>query len=138
MFCRIIAGELPSSKLYEDDNVIAFMDIQPATEGHLLVIPKDHAPLLADLDPDDAGHMMVVAQKMAAALRASSIPTDGVNLFLADGEVAGQEVPHAHLHVLPRTKGDGFGLTQSPTTPGRQDLDNQAAAIKKAMDPAAG
>lgn len=92
VFCAILAGELPSSRVSEDDRVVAFLDIQPATPGHLLVIPRAHAPYLVDVDPDDAERIMTVAQRVAQALRDSTIPSEGVNLFLADGEVAFQEV----------------------------------------------
>lgn len=97
------------------------MDIAPATRGHLLVAPKVHAPNLVDLDPDDGARMFQVAQQLAQALRDSSIPAEGINLFLADGEVALQEIFHAHLHVLPRTRGTGSrwvrtSVTQSATS----------------------
>lgn len=97
------------------------------------MIPRAHAPYLADLDPADAERMMAVAQRLAQALRDSTIPTEGINLFLADGEVAFQEVLHAHLHVLPRTAGDGFGLTGGFTTPPREILDAQAATVRAAL-----
>lgn len=133
VFCGIVTGDLPSSRVYEDERVVAFMDINPATPGHVLVIPRAHAPYLADLAVGDAERMMSVAQRLAQALRDSTVPTEGINLFLADGEVAMQEVFHAHLHVLPRTAGDGFGLTGGFTTPARDVLDAQAAAVRAAL-----
>jgi diadenosine tetraphosphate (Ap4A) HIT family hydrolase len=128
VFCSIVAGDLPASRVYDDDRVLAFADIRPATTGHLLVVPKRHAAGLATLDPEDGARMFQVAQRLAAALRASSIEPEGVNLFLADGEVAGQEVFHAHLHVLPRRAGDGFG--------GRDELDRVAGLVREALDSA--
>lgn len=134
VFCRIVVGESPASQVYEDDRVIAFMDIAPATPGHLLVVPKVHAPYLVDLDAEDGARMFQVAQELAQALRDSSIPAEGINLFLADGEVALQEVFHAHLHVLPRTRGDGFTLKADFRNPERALLDAQAADIRAVLD----
>lgn len=133
VFCAIVAGEAPASHVYGDDHVIAFMDIAPATPGHVLVVPRAHAPYLRDLDPDDGARMFRVAQRIAQALRDSSIPTAGINLFLADGEVAQQEVFHAHLHVVPRTRGDGFRVEAEFGRPERDLLDAQATAIRQAL-----
>lgn len=132
IFADIVAGRAPSSKVYEDDDVLAFMDIRPMTPGHLLVIPKIPARSLAELDPAIGGKLFQVAQRLAAALRQSEVRCDGVNLFLADGVTAGQEVFHVHLHVIPRTPGDGFGLRNRATTPPRADLDYLAASIRGA------
>ncbi|MET4046597.1 HIT family protein [Rhodococcus sp. 1163] len=133
IFAEIIAGNAESSRVYEDDVVIAFMDIRPVTRGHVLVVPKKQARSLAELEPDTGGHLFVVGQKIAAALRASDPRCAGVNLFLADGEIAGQEIFHVHLHVIPRTSGDGFGLRARPTSPERAELDTQAAHIANAL-----
>ena len=134
VFCAIVTGDLPASQVYDDDRVLAFADIRPATPGHLLVVPKRHAGDLAALDPDDGARMFQVAQRLAAALRASSLEPEGVNLFLADGEVAGQEVFHAHLHVLPRRTGDGFGVRADFATPPREELDRVAGLVRDALE----
>jgi diadenosine tetraphosphate (Ap4A) HIT family hydrolase len=133
VFCAIVRGEAEASLAYEDDRVVAFMDIAPATTGHLLVVPRRHAAHLADLDPEDGAQMFRVGQRLAAAVRASSIPADGVNLLLADGTVAMQEVMHTHLHVLPRTEGDGFALSAALHEPDRSSLDAQAAELAAAL-----
>lgn len=131
VFCAIVAGEQPASVVYRDERVVAFMDICPATPWHLLVIPVHHAVGLTDLAPDDAARMMTVAQRIARAMKASPrVPADGINLFLADGESAFQEVFHAHLHVVPRTAGDGFVLQGSFHEPARAVLDRQAADLR--------
>lgn len=130
IFTDIVAGRAPASKVYEDDDVLAFMDIRPFTPGHLLVIPKVSARSLAELDPVIGGKLFQVGQRLAAALRDSEVGADGVNFFLADGVTAGQEVFHVHLHVIPRTKGDGFGLRGRPTMPPRADLDYLATSIR--------
>jgi len=132
VFCDIIAGRTPASVVYRDEQCMAFMDIRPVTPGHLLVLPLAHAPSLADLDAATGGHLFVVAQKLAAAVRASGLTAEGINLYLADGEPAGQEVLHVHLHVFPRFAGDGFGL-RLPREYGdlvpRERLEQEAAAI---------
>ena len=131
VFCGILAGSEPASFVHESDEVVAFMDIAPVTPGHLLVIPREHHADLGDVPPAVAGEMMRVAQALADALRRTSVRVDGVNLFYADGEAAGQEVFHAHLHVFPRWPGDGFRL--EPTygqPPTRATLDEIAAMVR--------
>ena len=132
VFCGIVAGRLPASVVHEDDDVLAFLDLNPATPGHLLVVPRRHAADLAGLDPADGARVFTVGQRMAAALRASSLRPEGVNLFLADGEAAGQEVFHVHLHVLPRRAGDGFSVSAEFGSPERSELDRIAADIRAA------
>jgi diadenosine tetraphosphate (Ap4A) HIT family hydrolase len=133
-FCQIIAGRLPSSQVYSDDLVVAFMDIRPVNTGHLLVVPRVHTVTLAELAEDTGAAMFVTGQRMAGALRASGLPCDGINFFLADGAVAGQEVWHIHLHVLPRFADDGFGLRASFQSPDRSDLDATAELIRGAFN----
>ncbi len=110
VFCKILKGEIPVSMIYEDEKVAVFVDLQPVNEGHLLIIPKYHAPYMKDVDTGTLQHIMATAKKMNAALRASKYKCEGVNLFVADGEAAQQEVFHFHLHVYPRFKEDGFGF----------------------------
>lgn len=136
IFCSIKSGEIPASIVAETDSVLALMDIQPVNPGHVLVIPKVHATYLADLDATVGGEIFHVAMQVADGLRRSGLRCEGVNLFLADGEVAGQEVFHVHLHVFPRFKDDGFGLRFGPNYgkhPARAELDSIAASIKAAM-----
>jgi diadenosine tetraphosphate (Ap4A) HIT family hydrolase len=130
VFCEIVAGTAEASLVYDDDQVLGFVDLHPVTPGHLLVIPRTHATSLAELDPADGARMFRVAQRLAGAVRESSIRSEGVNLFLADGAAAGQEVFHVHLHVLPRFPGDGFRLEVSPASPTRDELDAVAAEIR--------
>jgi len=134
IFADIIAGREPASKVYEDDDVVAFLDIRPFTRGHLLVVPRVPARTLAQLDPATGGRMFQVAQRLAAALRVSDVQCEGVNFFLADGIVAGQEVFHVHLHVIPRTRHDGFGIVGHPRQPARAELDDVARSIRGALD----
>jgi len=141
VFCRILAGELPASFVYRDDRCAAFMDIRPVNSGHLLVIPTRHAAYLADIDPSEAADVMKVGHTAAAALRASGVRCEGVNLFLADGEAAMQEVFHVHLHVIPRFRGDGFRFQFNPEyytrQPERSELDRIAASLSPRMRTAA-
>lgn len=134
IFCAIQAGQAPASKVYEDEYCLAFMDLQPVTPGHLLIIPKVHAAYLKDLDPESGVQLFKAAQHLAAALRASGLRCEGVNLFLADGEAAGQEVFHVHLHVIARYDGDGFGFVfpegYRKILPARAELDQIASAIR--------
>jgi histidine triad (HIT) family protein len=136
VFCDILSGKLPSSIIYQDDLCTAFMDIQPVNPGHALVIPNCHAPSLADLNEDTGAHMFRLAQRIAGSLRKSTVRCEGVNLFLADGEAAMQEVFHVHLHVFPRYTGDGFGLTFSLEyfhRPERSELDRVARLIRDVL-----
>jgi histidine triad (HIT) family protein len=137
IFCKVLSGDLPASFVYRDDLVAAFMDIQPVNLGHLLVVPVRHAPYLGDVTAAEAEALMRVAQHATAALRASSLKCEGVNLFLADGEAAMQEVFHAHLHVFPRFQGDGFGLKFAPgyytRRPPRAELDQQAGELRRLL-----
>jgi len=137
VFCDIVAGERPASIVYQDGSCTAFMDIQPVNPGHTLVVPNEHAASLTELDPEAGGQIFQLAQRIAQALRDSGIRCEGVNLMLADGAAAGQEVPHVHLHVLPRYRGDGFGFRRGPgysQRPSRSDLDERAAQIRGPLD----
>lgn len=133
VFCRLIARELEASVVYEDQRTVALMDIQPVTPGHVLVMPHSHSSSLADLDPADGAQMFRVAQLAAAALRHSGLRCEGVNLLLADGAAAGQDVFHVHLHVFPRFEGDGFDLRYPPdyAVRPRAELDATASALRE-------
>jgi histidine triad (HIT) family protein len=133
IFCEIAAGRAPASVVYEDEAALAFMDIQPVNTGHVLIIPKRHAPYLADLDEATGAWLFTIAQRMAAALRRSGIRCEGVNLFLADGEAAFQEVFHVHLHVFPRFAGDPFKIEADwSVRPERAELDGVAEKLRGA------
>ena len=136
IFCKILSGELESSIVYQDECCTAFMDIQPVNPGHVLIVPNRHAAYLADLKEEEGAQMFRVAQRLAATLRVSGVTCEGVNLFLADGEAAMQEVFHVHLHVFPRYAGDGFGLKFGPRylqKPERKELDAIAEKLGNAI-----
>lgn len=137
VFCDIVRGKAPASVVHDDDQVMAFMDIQPVNPGHLLVVPRIHSAYLAELDEGTGGHMFQVAMILADAVRRSGVPCEGVNLYLADGRAAGQEILHVHLHVVPRFEGDGFGLRFGPAyfrRPERATLDGVAMDIRRALE----
>jgi histidine triad (HIT) family protein len=132
IFCDIVRRNSPASFVYADDVCSAFMDIRPVNTGHVLVIPNQHSSFLAELPCATGAKMFNLAQRIAQALRDSGVRCDGVNLFLADGEAAFQEVFHVHLHVIPRYWGDGFRLVfphDYADLPQRSRLDQIAANI---------
>ena len=131
VFCRIVAGTEESSVVYEDERVVAFLDVLPINPGHTLIIPKRHTAYLEGLDPSDGCHMFRAGQQIAAAIRASSLRCEAVNLLLNDGAEAGQRVFHSHLHVIPRVVGDGLGRRTDAYSPTRPELDEIAAEIKR-------
>lgn len=110
IFCKIIDGDIPSVKIYEDDHVYAFMDIMPLTKGHTLLIPKSHKENVYDLSPEEAANLFSVAPKIAQAIKETFEPV-GMNLLNNNGAKAGQTIYHFHLHFIPRYGDtDGIGL----------------------------
>ena len=134
LFCRLVSGQGEVSVVHEDERTVTFMDIQPVVRGHLLVVPRRHATYLADLEVEDGAQLFRVGQLAAAALRASDLRCEGVNFFVADGEAAGQDVFHVHVHVIPRHEGDGFGLRLPPdySVRPRAELDETARVLVRA------
>jgi len=109
IFCKIIKGEIPCAKVYEDKEVIAFLDISPVNPGHTLVVPKEHHETLMDLPEEIACKVMKVVKKVASAVK-EAVNADGVNINQSNLKPAGQLVPHVHFHVIPRIAGDGLRL----------------------------
>jgi len=110
IFCKILRREVPASIVREDASTLAFMDIRPMNPGHVLVIPKAHAAYVEDLPSEAVGPILEAAKEISRAMRSSGIRCEAVSFYLANGAEAGQEVFHAHLHLIPRWRGDGFGL----------------------------
>jgi histidine triad (HIT) family protein len=136
IFCDILADRAPANFVYRDEVCGAFMDIRPVNPGHVLVVPRAHAVLLPELDLESVGHIFKVAHLVDTALRTSGIKCEGVNLFLADGRAAGQDVMHVHLHVFPRFLGDGHHLRFSPayfTQTPPAELEKNAEMIRNQM-----
>ena len=105
VFCKIVSGELPSTKIYEDETVLVFLDINPVEEGHALVIPKEHMDPITNAPDNILKELIVVAKKIASA-QFTGLNAVGVNIAQANGRGAGQEVPHVHFHVIPRYSSD--------------------------------
>ena len=133
VFCAIVAGQLEASIVHEDDIAVVFMDLNPVTPGHLLVVPRTHAVGLEDLDEATGAHVWTLGHRMARALRRSGLRCEGINVFLADGEAAFQEVFHLHLHVFPRYAGDGFTIDADWQERERALLDAEAAAVSAGL-----
>lgn len=109
IFCKIIRGELPSYKVYEDEKVVAFLDIRPVNAGHTLVAPKAHSQNIFDISPEDWSAVASAVRTLAIAIE-KGVGADGVNIAMNNREHAGQMVPHPHVHIIPRFKGDGLKL----------------------------
>jgi histidine triad (HIT) family protein len=128
LFCKIVAGEIPATKVHEDDRTVAFMDINPATRGHLLCIPKAHAADIHAISEDDLAAVARTAKAMAGRA-VERLGADGVNVLQSSGAVAWQTVFHYHVHVIPRYQGDPLRLPWNPG--GGGDLDEiQATAAE--------
>ena len=133
ILCDLVTNRIPVSSVYEDSNILALLDIYPATTGHTIVIPKQHATCLAELDEAVGAQLFKVTMRITESVRNSGVKCEGITLCLADGEAAGQEIFHTHMHVIPRYKGDNvrmkIGQRQNST---REELDRIAQRIKAA------
>jgi histidine triad (HIT) family protein len=127
IFCQIVAGELPAVKVHEDEHTLAFMDINPATRGHALVIPRRHARNLLEITPEDLSATVLAAQQLARRVT-ERLGAEGVNLINSCGSVAWQTVFHFHIHVIPRYSDDPMKL---PWTPAPGDMDAIAAIAQE-------
>jgi histidine triad (HIT) family protein len=132
IFCRIVRGEIPATRVYEDADTLAFMDIGPIVKGHVLVIPKTHYDPLTAAPPETL-HALIAAVQRIAAAQLSALGADGVNVHQANGAAAGQVVPHIHFHVIPRFNNDGHrwnwtsGRYESP-----EEMDALADRLREA------
>ena len=132
-FCQIIDRKAEVSTVYEDDTVIDIMTIGPVNPGHVMVIPRRHYPYMRDMDEDTGMHLFKITLRMEQAIRTSGVRCEGINLFLADGQAAFQDVFHLHMHVFPRFKGDPFKIEADwSAKPPREELDRVAGQIKAA------
>lgn len=132
LFCRLVAGEIPAAKVWEDELTIAFMDVGQVTPGHVLVASRRHAVTLLDLTPAEAAAAMQTAQRIAAAAQAVFNPA-GLTLLQANGAAGGQTVFHFHLHVVPRDPGDGIAITWPRKEPGPTVLQGYAERLRAAL-----
>jgi histidine triad (HIT) family protein len=126
IFCRIVSGELPSTRIDEDERTVAFMDINPATRGHVLIVPREHSADITEIAAEDLAAVAAMGQRLAVRQK-ERLGADGVNLLNSCGRVAWQTVFHFHLHVIPRYAGDPLRL---PWEPAPGDRDEIAAAAR--------
>ena len=129
VFCMIRDGKIPSAKVYDDERTLAFMDINPLTRGHCLVVTKAHAATLYDAEVEDLKAAIATAKKVAGALRKALSP-DGLNVLQANGAAAFQSVPHFHLHLIPRWTGDGKGFDWKLVPGNREEIMGTADRIR--------
>ena len=129
IFCKIIDGELPSYKVYEDKRIVAFLDINPINKGHLLVIPKEHHLNIADTPPDLLKELIGKVQKLSKALT-EAVGVQGFNIALNNGKVAGQVVNHVHFHIIPRLENDNLHPWPGKTL-SDEEMKRTAESIKK-------
>ncbi len=130
IFCKIVNGDIPSRKLYEDDNFIVIMDVGPASKGHSLIIPKEHYANIYELPEELCAQAMKLAKKMAVKMT-TALNADGFNILQNNNEVAGQTVFHFHMHLIPRYKEDEPMLTCTPHSVSGEELDAVKEAILK-------
>jgi histidine triad (HIT) family protein len=139
VFCRIIGGEEMVSLVHEDDKTLAFLDIQPMSKGHTLIVTKDHFPTLFDMPEELAAHCLAVARRIAPGIQ-RAMDAAAINIFSANGSAGGQDVLHFHLHLIPVREGEPFALQLPvPDAPiqSRSELDITAARVSRAIQEAA-
>ena len=129
IFCKIIAGELPGQIVDQDERTVAFMDINPATRGHLLVVPRNHARDLLEIDPEDLAAAALMAQRLAQRVH-DRLDANGVNLINSRGSAAWQTVFHFHIHVIPRYPGDPLVLPWTPAPGDPAEIARTAAILR--------
>jgi len=133
IFCKIVSGDIPSVKVYEDDRVFAFMDINPMNDGHLLIIPKAHAATIHEIAETDFLAVMSATRKLAAAVQEALNP-HGINLLQLNGKAANQVVPHLHVHIVPRWSGDKLTVSRWDIVPGDMEkIKSVGKQIQKAL-----
>jgi len=129
-FCLMVEGKIPVKKVYEDEKVLAILDINPANKGHTLLFPKNHAKIMSEVPEDVVKHCFSVANKISKAL-VEAVGAEGTNIFLANGAVAGQTAPHVLVHIIPRHKGDKVAIEWDGHKEDDKEMELTAESIKK-------
>jgi histidine triad (HIT) family protein len=129
IFCKVLAGELPSEKIYEDDYAVSVMDINPWTRGHAVVVPRKHAKNLFEIEDDELAHVVQAAKRVATMMR-DTLDCDGVNLLQSNGAAAWQTIFHLHFHVIPRYADDPLQLPVRPQPAEPEELAAVAKVIR--------
>ena len=132
VFCKIVAGQLPSIKVHEDEHTLAFMDLGQVNPGHVLVAVKKHAANIFELDDTQAAAVARTSTRVALAIREAFKP-EGLSVYQANGKAAGQTVFHYHVHLLPRHDADGMELTWPVKNPPREKLEDYAGKIRRKL-----
>ena len=130
VFCKIVTGQIPSTKVHEDEHTLAFMDLGQVNPGHVLVTVKKHAPYLCELEEEQAAAVARACVKVSKAIQQAFTP-EGLSVYQANGKAAGQTVFHYHVHLLPRHEADGMELTWPVKNPPREMLEGYADRIRK-------
>lgn len=132
IFCKIAKGEIPSATIYEDEDFRVFLDLGPAARGHALLVPKSHAADICELSDELLAKTMVLAKKIILAMT-PLLGCDGYNIVQNNKEAAGQTVAHFHMHLIPRYKEDGVGITWTPKTLSEEEKEEILSLVKKAF-----
>lgn len=133
VFCKILTGEVPSSQVFENEKVLAFLDINPVNPGHTLVIPKKHYENIEEIPEDILCEMIKAVKNIGRALK-ENIKVEGYNIGLNNGSIAGQIVPHVHFHVMPRKAGDGLKLWPQRKYRDEKEMEKIAEVLAEALD----
>ncbi|MFH1256517.1 MAG: HIT family protein [Candidatus Diapherotrites archaeon] len=129
IFCKIVSGEIPSTKVFEDEKVLAFLDVKPAAKGHALIIPKKHYATLLDIPHEELKDVTFAVQKVGAAVM-KALNAEGFNVIQSNKEAAGQVIPHVHFHVIPRKKDDGLNFGWKEAQHEKEEMQEYAKSIK--------
>ncbi len=132
IFCKIVRRQAPSSVVYEDERIMAFMDIRPVSEGHTLIIPKKHFVDVFDTPNDELAAMCVLSKRIALAVKKAT-GADGITIVQQNGEAAGQDIFHIHVHIIPRFEGKKVPRFSDLEFANRENLDSNAARISKEL-----
>jgi histidine triad (HIT) family protein len=131
IFCKIINGEIPAIKILDEKQILAFMDINPLAQGHMLVIPKNHAENILDISEDDLAAVINAAKRCAEAAK-SGLKAEGITVLQLNGKASNQVVPHLHFHVIPRWKNDGIPVAKwEPKAGDMEEIEKTAGKVKE-------
>ena len=133
IFCKILAGDIPSAVVYEDDDFKVILDVGPAAKGHMLILPKEHYADIMAMPEDLVAKAFILAKKMATKME-SVLGCDGINVVQNNGEAAGQTVRHYHMHIIPRYTGDTVQVTWKQQELPMEEIQKAAQAVQKALE----